>query len=111
MQLSAQHSDSEGLIEDNDAGEDDIDVIDACPELMTTTSTREKDNVSTDIAVGPDQIPVQPKIKFPATVKGNKHHSFHSECYRLYCWLKYSKEKDAAYCYACPLFTTEPGKY
>ena len=111
VQLSAQHSDSEGLIEDDDAGEDDIDVINACPELMTTTSTREKDNVPTDIAVGPDQIPVQPKIKFPVTVKGNKHRSFRSEWYTLYRWLEYSKEKDAAYCYACRLFTTEPGKY
>ena len=35
VQLSTQHSYSEGLIEDDDAGEDDIDVIDACPELMT----------------------------------------------------------------------------
>ena len=56
MQLSVQHSDNEGLIEDDDAGKDDIDVIDACPELMTTTSTCEKDDVPTDIAVGPDLI-------------------------------------------------------
>ena len=28
VQLSAQHSDSEGLIEDDNAGEDDIAVID-----------------------------------------------------------------------------------
>ena len=96
VQLSAQHSDSEGLIEDDDAGEDDIDVIDTCPELMTTTSTREKDNVPTDIAVGPDQNPGQPKIKFQATVKGNKYRSFRSEWNRLYHWLEYSKEKDAA---------------
>ena len=33
VQLSTQHSDSEGLTEDNNAGEDDIDVIDACPAL------------------------------------------------------------------------------
>ena len=51
MQLSAQHNDSEGLIEDDDTGEDDINVIDACSELMTITSTCEKDDVPTDIAV------------------------------------------------------------
>ena len=56
---SYQHnSDSEGLIENDNAGDDDIDVIDACPELMITTSTHKKDDVPTDIAVGPDQIPV-----------------------------------------------------
>ena len=111
MQLSAQHSDNEELIEDDDAGKDDIDVIDACPELMKTTSTREKDDVPTDHAVGPDQIQVQPKIRFPTTVKGKKHCSFRSEWYRLYHWLQYWKEKDATYCYACRRFTTEPRKY
>ena len=109
MQLSTQHSYSEGLIEDDDAGEDDIDVIDACPELMTTTSTSEKDDVQTDIAVGPDQITVQPKIKFPTTVKGNKHRRIRSEWYRLYRWLEYSKEKDAAYCYTCCLLLQNLG--
>ena len=50
-------------------------------------------------------------MKFSVSLKGNKQRSFQSECYRLYCWLEYSKEKDAAYCYACRHFTTEPGKY
>jgi len=44
-------------------------------------------------------------------LKGNKHRSFRSEWYRSYRWLEYSREKDAAYCYACRLFNAEPGKY
>lgn len=51
------------------------------PELTTTTIS-EADDVPTDIAVGPDQIPVQPKIKFPATLKGNKHCSSCPEWYK-----------------------------
>ena len=90
------------------------DVGDAQPELCCepiTTSTSAADDVPTDIAAGPDQTPVQPKIKFPATLKGNKHRSFRSEWYKGYHWLEYSRERDAAYCYPCRLFTTEPGKY
>ena len=49
----------------------------ALPELMTTTCTTTSagsaaGNVPTDIAAGPDQSPVQPKMRFPATLKGNK---------------------------------------
>ena len=55
-----------------------------------TTITHAKDNFPTDIPAGPDQTPVQPKIKFPVTQKGNKCQSFHSEWYRLS--LEYSKE-------------------
>ena len=36
---------------DNDVGEDDTDVINACPKLMTTTC-HVTDNVPTDIAAG-----------------------------------------------------------
>ena len=69
------------------------------------------DDVPTDIADGPDQPPVQPKIKFPTTLKGNKHRSFNSEWYKQYRWLEYSRKKDAAFCYPCRLFTTESGRY
>ena len=92
----------------------DGDAANAHPELMPTTqatSTRTAGDVPTDIAAGPDQTPMQPNIKFPATLKGNKHRSFRSEWYKRYRWLEYSRERDAAYCYPCRLFTTEPGKY
>ena len=93
----------------------DGDAANAHPKLImpTTqaTSTRTAGDVPTDIAAGPDQTPVQPNIKFPATLIGNKHRSFRSEWYKRYHWLEYSRERDAAYCYPCRLFTTEPGKY
>ena len=31
--------------------------------------------------------------------------------YEQYHWLEYSRERDAAYCYPCHLFTTESGRY
>ena len=77
----------------------------------TTSSTSRASDIPTDIATRPEQAPVQPKLNFPATLKGNKHHNFCLEWYKSYCWLEYSREKDAAYCYACHLFNTEPGKY
>ena len=65
------------------------------------------DDIPADIAIGPEQAPVQPRIKFTTTLKGNKHHSFNSEWYKQYCWLEYSRERDAAYCYPCRLFFTK----
>ena len=75
----------------------------AHPELMTTTctTTSAADNVPMDIAAGPDQSPVQPKMRFPATLKGNKQCSFCVEWYKWYHWLEYSRVRDAAYCYPC----------
>ena len=78
--------------------------------LEPTTSTSIAD-FPIDIAAGPDQPPVQPKIKFPTTLKGNKYRSFNLEWYKQYCWLEYSRVRDAAFCYPCRLFTTEPGRY
>lgn len=46
----------------------DEDVNNAHPEFMTS-STSAADDPPTDIAAGPDQTPVQPKIKFQATLK------------------------------------------
>ena len=85
---------------------------DTHPESTTgTTGHATTDDVLTDIAAGPDQPPVQPKIKFPTTLNGNKHRSFNSEWYKQYRWLEYSRARDAAYCYPCRLFTTESGRY
>lgn len=98
-------------VQDEDAGDAHQPHPDPEQAELMTTSTSATDDVPTDIAAGPDQTPVQPKIKFPATLKGNKYRSFSSEWYKRYSWLEYSREKDAAYCYPCRLFTTEPGKY
>ena len=95
--------DSAEPLQDEDAGDA------AHPEPMTTSTSA--DDIPTDIAAGPDQTPVQPKINFPTTLKGNKHRSFNSDWYKQYRWLEYSRGRDAAYCYPCRLFTTESGRY
>ena len=93
------------LVQDKDADDAPLSP------LKTIAHTSATDNVPTDIAAGPDQAPVQPKMKFPATLKGNKHRSFRADRYKRYRLLEYSRERNAAYCYPCRLFTTEPGKY
>ena len=64
----------------------DRDVTNAHPELVIT-STHVTGDFPTDIAAGPDQTPVQLKVKFPVTLKANKQRSFQSEWYRLCCIL------------------------
>ena len=91
--------------------EQDEDAGNTQPEPTTSTSHTTTSDILTDIAAGPDQPLVQPKIKFPTTLKGNRYRSFNSEWYKQYCWLKYSRAGDAAYCYPCCLFTTESGRY
>ena len=58
---SVQHDVSKnmGVVQNDDAGMNgsDRDVVDAQPELVTTT-TRVTDDFPTDIAAGPDQTPV-----------------------------------------------------
>ena len=97
--------DSAEPLQDEDAGDA------TNPEPMTTGASAAGDQVPTDIAAGPSQNPVQPKIKFPTTLKGRKHRSFNSDWYKHYRWLEYSRGRDAAYCYPCRLFTTESGRY
>ena len=84
----------------------DGDAANAHPELIMPTT-----QATSTRTAGPDQTLVQPNIKFPATLKGNKHCSFRSEWYKRYRWLEYSRERDAAYYYPCHLFNTEPRKY
>ena len=62
-------------------------------------------NPATDIAAGAHQPPVQPIMNFPSQTFGSKKRPFNCEWYKLYPWLEYSKEKDAAYCYPCHFFT------
>ena len=97
--------DSAEPLQDEDAGDT------TNPKPMTTGASAAGDQVPTDIAAGPSQNPVQPKIKFSITLKGRKHRSFNSDWYKQYRWLEYSRGRDAAYCYPCRLFTTESGRY
>ena len=78
---------------------------------MTTGASAAGDQVSTDSAAGPSQNLVQPKIRFPTTLKRRKHRSFNFNWYKQYHWLEYSRGRDVAYCYPCHLFITESGRY
>lgn len=90
------------LVRHTEFGEDANDT------QLEPTPTSAPNDIPTDIA---DEPPVQPKIKFPTTLKGNRHRSFNCEWYKQYRWLEYSRARDAAYCYPCRLFTTESGRY
>ena len=69
------------IVQDRDAGDG---------HLETTSRTSATDDAPTDIAAGPDKAPVQPKMKFPTTLKGNEYRGFCSEWYKQYRWLEYS---------------------
>ena len=62
--------------------------------------------VVSDIAQGIHQSPVQPLKRFPTTLFGSENRSFNSLWYKKKQWLEYSAQKDAAFCYACRLFST-----
>ena len=96
---------------DSDSSEDYAKEKDVGDARLEASHSNETDDAPTDIAAGPDEAPVQPKIKFPATLKGNKHRSFRADWYKHYNWLEYSRKRNAAYCYPCRFFPTEPGKY
>ncbi len=70
------------------------------------TCSRQPSCVVSDVAQGIHQSPVQPLKKFPTTLFGSKSRSFNALWYHKYQWLEYSVEKDAAFCYACRLFST-----
>ena len=57
-----------------------------------------------------DLGPIRPVIEFPATTVGSRTFKFQSRWYNEFCWLEYSREKDAAFCYYCRCFGTL-GKY
>ena len=71
-----------------------------------TTITHAKDNFPTDIPAGPDQTPVQPKIKFTVTQKGINVKVFTQS--GIDCLLNIQR----SCILLCMLsFTTEPRKY
>ena len=82
----------------------------SCGNLTTSSDssqhrTSAEQSVPTDIATVVDQPPVQPRLRFLITVVGMKKRSFNLDWYRLYHWLEYSRERDAAYwmCAVCLL--------
>ena len=60
--------------------------------------------VPKDIAQSVNQSPVQPVIRFPSTLIGDKKRSFNLESYKSYSWLEYSVLTDSIFCYPCRFF-------
>ena len=54
------------------------------------------------------QSPVQTTIEFPKSDFGKVIQSFQQRWYRIYPWLESSINFDAAFCYACRQFHTNP---
>ena len=58
-----------------------------------------------DLALTSNEAPTQPKIHFPTRSFGaGRVRSFNPQWYRIYPWLEYSVERDAAFCYPCRMF-------
>ena len=65
----------------------------------------------TDISHGPLQPPTQPKIQFPMRSFGQgRPRAFNCEWYKSFCWIEYSIQQDAAYCYPCRHFIIGTGR-
>ena len=60
-----------------------------------------------DIANSTHDGPIQPRNHtFPSTFTNNRLRAFNPLWFDTYCWLEYSIERNAAYCYACRFFST-----
>ena len=65
-----------------------------------------------DIASGSNEKPVQPSqstVQFPPLV-GTKKRYFNPDWFKMYSWLEYFVEKDAAFCFPCRHFSTKSGR-
>ncbi|KAL1447276.1 hypothetical protein MTO96_028594 [Rhipicephalus appendiculatus] len=60
-----------------------------------------------DISKFKTEKPTQPILNpFPSKKYGKLSRSFNSNWYRLFPWLEYSAQADAAFCYPCRMFST-----
>ncbi|KAL1428058.1 hypothetical protein MTO96_000395 [Rhipicephalus appendiculatus] len=60
-----------------------------------------------DISKFKTEQPTQPILNpFPSKKYGKLSRSFNSDWYRLFPWLEYSAQADAAFCYPCRMFST-----
>ncbi|KAL1439207.1 hypothetical protein MTO96_001303 [Rhipicephalus appendiculatus] len=60
-----------------------------------------------DISKFKTEKPTQPILNpFPSKKYGKLSRSFNSDWYRLFPWLEYSAQADAAFCYPCRMFST-----
>ncbi|KAH8023867.1 hypothetical protein HPB51_018848 [Rhipicephalus microplus] len=60
-----------------------------------------------DISKFKTEQPTQPILNpFPSKKYGKLTRSFNSNWYRLFPWLEYSAQADAAFCYPCRMFST-----
>ena len=88
---------------DSDSSQDYAKEKDTGDARLEASHSNATDDAPTDIAAGLDEAPAQPKIKFPATLKGNKDRSLQAIGINTTIGLNIL-EKNAAYCYPCRFF-------
>ena len=80
----------------------------------TSTQTTETTTLESQFhlsCVNPStKSPNQPSVNFPSTLIGGSQRSFNAERYKVFCWIEYSIQKDAVFCYPCRLFNTNHGR-
>ncbi|XP_050064963.1 uncharacterized protein LOC126553894 [Aphis gossypii] len=84
-------------------GKEDIDIH---PDDPTNPVPKNKVEFKQRVLKGPYQ-PVN--INFPRSTFDNRYRSFQKSWYQLYPWLEYSPKTDAAYCFACRMFSGSVG--
>ncbi|XP_026439905.1 zinc finger MYM-type protein 1-like isoform X1 [Papaver somniferum] len=55
--------------------------------------------------------PYQPRLKYPRSKFGKQYRGFNFSWFAQHPWLEYSPSKDAAYCFQCFLFESDPPKH
>lgn len=83
-------------------------VLSATASSSPHTNNPSDKQVGLGIATSKIETPVQPVIKFPHTMYGKTGRSFQARWYKEYPWLEYSRELDAAFCFACRFFHPKP---
>lgn len=101
---------SQSLLDNEDSVEQNSTRATTSADSTGTTTCSYRIVVPDDIAVSPQQQPVQPvNIQFPATSFSGKQRSFNPAWFRSYKWLEYSVKLNACFCYPCRLFGSSGG--
>ena len=91
--------------------ESDNEVSGESISTCTESTSSESRACVSDIAAGPHQEPVQPlHISYPIRKIGKSNRAFNPQWFKTYCWIEYSVQKDAIFCYPCCHFSTGSGR-
>ena len=96
---------------DSDSTNSDVEASTESTTTCTESTSSESRGMITDIAAGPLEEPVQPLDRsYPIRKFGKTNRGFNPQWFKTYCWMEYSVQKDAVFCYPCRHFTTSSGR-